>query len=85
MNHSLAGEAGLSAITNRAIKLLKKSGYGHFNRADQSSAQASVLGDGGIYSSINDLYHWDQVALHLQTCQQKNARTGFHPGQIHFA
>lgn len=56
MAHTVAYESGISTVANRA--------YGHslvdgqWQRTDQSSTSA-VLGDGGIYSSIDDLSKWD--------------------------
>ena len=58
MNHTLAYEQGLSSVPNRAY------GYSHkgdeWKRTDQSLT-SSVLGDGGIYSSVDDLFKWDQA------------------------
>lgn len=48
MTNSVAFEEGISTVANRA--------YGH--PKDQSLTSA-VLGDGGIYSSIDDLAKWD--------------------------
>jgi CubicO group peptidase (beta-lactamase class C family) len=56
MSHTVAYENGISTVANRA--------YGHsladgkWVRTDQSSTSA-VLGDGGIYASIDDLARWD--------------------------
>ena len=56
MDHTVAYEQGVSTVPNRA--------YGHslvdgrWVRTDQSPTSA-VLGDGGIYSSIDDLAKWD--------------------------
>lgn len=56
MAHTVAYEKGVSTVANRAY------GYslidGKWQRTDQSSTSA-VLGDGGIYSSIDDLAKWD--------------------------
>jgi CubicO group peptidase (beta-lactamase class C family) len=56
MHHSLAYVAGGPDVPHRAW------GYsdvaGAWQRTDQSSTSA-VLGDGGIYSSIDDLARWD--------------------------
>nr|WP_240703578.1 beta-lactamase family protein [Thermomonas aquatica] len=56
MHDSLAHVAGGPEVPHRAW------GYseidGHWQRTDQSSTSA-VLGDGGIYSSIDDLARWD--------------------------
>jgi CubicO group peptidase (beta-lactamase class C family) len=56
MDATVAYEPGISTVANRA--------YGHtiadgaWQRTDQSLTSA-VLGDGGIYSSIDDLAKWD--------------------------
>jgi CubicO group peptidase (beta-lactamase class C family) len=58
MNHTLAYQQGISNVDNRAY------GYSRtdtgFVRTDQSVTSA-VLGDGGIYSSVDDLFKWDQA------------------------
>ena len=57
MKHTVAFQNGISTVENRA--------FGHsrtdkgFVRTDQSNTSA-VLGDGGIYSSVEDLFKWDQ-------------------------
>jgi CubicO group peptidase (beta-lactamase class C family) len=58
MNHTIAYEKGSNEVRHRA--------YGHTGKGnawietDQSPTSA-VLGDGGIYSSIDDLAHWDRA------------------------
>ncbi len=63
MQNTVAHEAGKTTVANRAF------GYAAdgeiWKQHDQSSTSA-VLGDGGIYSNVDDLYHWDQ-ALHAGT------------------
>lgn len=58
MNHTVAYENGISTVNNRAY------GYSRtdsgFARTDQSVTSA-VLGDGGVYSSVDDLFKWDQA------------------------
>jgi CubicO group peptidase (beta-lactamase class C family) len=70
MNDTLAYEAGTSAISNRAF------GYAQENEkfvfSDQSLT-SSVLGDGGIYSSLHDLYQWDQ-ALYTEKLVNQSLR-----------
>jgi CubicO group peptidase (beta-lactamase class C family) len=57
MIHSIAYENGGNDVTNRA--------YGHtrtdnvWRETDQSSTSAT-LGDGGIYTSLDDLEKWDR-------------------------
>ena len=58
MDHTLAYEKGKNEVPHRA--------YGHtkekdgWRETDQSSTSA-VLGDGGIYTSIDDLAKWDRA------------------------
>ena len=58
MDNTVAYEKGISEVKNRAF------GYSladnKVERKDQSITSA-VLGDGGIYSSVEDLYKWDQA------------------------
>lgn len=58
MKNTVAFEQGLSTVKNRAYGYT--GGAGGFERTDQSLT-SSVLGDGGIYSSVEDLYKWDQA------------------------
>lgn len=58
MNTTLAYEQGLSIIPNRAYGYSKT--RGGFKRTDQNLT-SSVLGDGGVYSSVSDLFRWDQA------------------------
>lgn len=58
MATTLAYEAGGSEVPNRAIGYTRHGEV--FEETDQSVTSA-VLGDGGIYSSITDLYQWDQA------------------------
>jgi CubicO group peptidase (beta-lactamase class C family) len=58
MDHTLVYQKGVNEIMNRA--------YGHtneenaFQETDQSSTSAT-LGDGGIYSNLDDLSRWDDA------------------------
>jgi CubicO group peptidase (beta-lactamase class C family) len=77
MENSIAYMKGVNKVKNRAY------GY-HVDKdsvqfSDQSLTSA-VLGDGGIYSSINDLYKWDQ-ALNTDTLiSSNNYKTIITPG-----
>jgi CubicO group peptidase (beta-lactamase class C family) len=58
MRNTVAWEPGVSEVSRRAIGYTQRGGA--FEQTDQSLTSA-VLGDGGIYSSINDLFRWDQA------------------------
>ncbi|HTS63275.1 MAG TPA: serine hydrolase domain-containing protein [Candidatus Acidoferrales bacterium] len=58
MRDTVAFEDGVSTVRNRAYGYTKKGDT--FERTDQSLTSA-VLGDGGIYSSVDDLFLWDQA------------------------
>jgi CubicO group peptidase (beta-lactamase class C family) len=55
MNNSVAFEEGVSTVSHRAYGYSREGKT--WKRTDQSLTSA-VLGDGGIYTSIDDLVHW---------------------------
>lgn len=58
MKNTLAYEEGVSSVPNRAMGYTVTDGRAEFS--DQSLYSA-VLGDGGVYSSLDDLFLWDQA------------------------
>jgi CubicO group peptidase (beta-lactamase class C family) len=58
MDATVAYQKGVSTVANRAYGYTVDDSGVHLS--DQSPWSA-VLGDGGIYSSLNDLYTWDQA------------------------
>ena len=58
MNHTLAYEKGKNEVPHRAYGHTKEKDGWH--ETDQSSTSAT-LGDGGIYTSIDDLAKWDRA------------------------
>jgi CubicO group peptidase (beta-lactamase class C family) len=58
MNATLAYEKGKNTVSNRAYGHTHEGGAWH--QMDQSSTSA-VLGDGGVYSSLDDLAKWDRA------------------------
>jgi CubicO group peptidase (beta-lactamase class C family) len=58
MENTIAFEKNINEVKNRAYGYSIKDNTVEFT--DQSITSA-VLGDGGIYSSLNDLYKWDQA------------------------
>jgi CubicO group peptidase (beta-lactamase class C family) len=59
MNHTLAYEKGKNGVPHRAYGHTKDKD-GSWRETDQSPTSA-VLGDGGIYTSIDDLEKWDRA------------------------
>src|SRR5438270_1927856 len=59
MNHTLAYEKGKNVVPRRAYGHSKEKD-GVWRETDQSPTSA-VLGDGGIYSSLDDLAKWDRA------------------------
>jgi CubicO group peptidase (beta-lactamase class C family) len=76
MQNTVAFERGVSTVANRAY------GYSLVNnswqRTDQSLTSA-VLGDGGIYSSIDDLARWDAALYDHRLLRQESLRSAFAP------
>jgi CubicO group peptidase (beta-lactamase class C family) len=76
MQHTVAYEEGISTVTDRAY------GYSAVNqrwtRTDQSLTSA-VLGDGGIYSSIDDLAKWDAALYDSRLLRDDSRRLAFTP------
>jgi len=58
MDHTLVYARGRNSVPNRAFGHAKRPGG--FVEADQSSTSAT-LGDGGIYSNLEDLAKWDHA------------------------
>lgn len=77
MDQTLAYEGGISTVVNRAF------GYTQtpegFKRTDQSLT-SSVLGDGGVYSSINDLRKWDEALYGTKLVSRNMLKAAFTPG-----
>ncbi|MGA8310102.1 MAG: serine hydrolase domain-containing protein [Terriglobales bacterium] len=61
MDETVAYEKGKNTVSNRAYGHTHEGGAWH--EMDQSPTSA-VLGDGGIYSSLDDLAKWDQALAH---------------------
>lgn len=58
MTGTVAFVEGVNEVPNRAFGYSVEDGTVTFSDQSQTSA---VLGDGGIYSSLDDLYKWDQA------------------------
>jgi CubicO group peptidase (beta-lactamase class C family) len=76
MNNTVAYEEGISTVPNRAFGYTIKDGV--WTRKDQSTTSA-VLGDGGIYSSIDDLAKWDAALYDSRPLSDDSRRLAFTP------
>jgi len=77
MKNTIAYERGISEVLNRAYGYTVDTDSIRFT--DQSITSA-VLGDGGIYSSIEDLYKWDQSLYTDKLISSENLELAFTPG-----
>jgi len=79
MNNTVAYEKGISSVNHRAY------GYAHKNGKlvpkDQSLTSA-VLGDGGIYSSVDDLFKWDQALYTEKLVKSETLKKAFTPCEL---
>jgi CubicO group peptidase (beta-lactamase class C family) len=79
MNNTLAYERGISTVPNRAY------GYSRtdsgFVRTDQSVTSA-VLGDGGVYTSVDDLFKWDQALYTTKLVPAAMLQQAFTPATL---
>lgn len=74
MTNTVAYEEGISTVANRAFGYTMKDGS--WARKDQSVTSA-VLGDGGIYSSIDDLAKWDAALYDSRLLSNESRRLAF--------
>jgi CubicO group peptidase (beta-lactamase class C family) len=76
MRNTVAYEAGISVVAHRAF------GYSaagvSWMRSDQSPTSAT-LGDGGIYSSVDDLAKWDAALYDNRLLRPESLRLAFEP------
>jgi CubicO group peptidase (beta-lactamase class C family) len=76
MQNTVAFEEGISSVADRAY------GYSLVNNAWQRTDQSltsAVLGDGGIYSSIDDLAKWDAALYDNRLLRPESLRLAFTP------
>jgi CubicO group peptidase (beta-lactamase class C family) len=56
-------------------------GYGQFGQVDDSGPTA-IPGDGGIYSTVDDLFKWDQALYTERLVHQSTLDEAFMPGKV---
>lgn len=76
MTGTLAYEAGVSEVPRRAFGY---SAAGNAWRRTDQSLTSAVLGDGGVYSSIDDLARWDAALDDSRLLPQRLLQQAFRP------
>jgi CubicO group peptidase (beta-lactamase class C family) len=79
MNHTIVHQKGKNEVTNRAFGHTKESGA--FKETDQSSTSAT-LGDGGIYSNLEDLGKWDDALRNHTLLTEKEFQPALTPVKL---
>jgi len=79
MTNTLAYEKGKSEVAHRAYGHTKQTDGG-WHETDQSPTSA-VLGDGGIYSSLDDLANWDRALREHTLLSQAEMQPALTPVQ----
>ena len=76
MDDTIAFENGKNEVQNRA--------FGHTKSGDKwqekdQSPTSAVLGDGGIYTSLNDMTKWDDALEHHSLISEHDMRPAIYP------
>ena len=79
MNHTLVLQKGKNQVTNRAFGHSKENGV--LTETDQSSTSAT-LGDGGIYSNLEDLTRWDDALQNYTLLNTKEFQPALVPVKL---
>jgi len=79
MGQTIAYEQGSTIVSHRAYGYSARANADSFERTDQSLT-SSVLGDGGIYSSVADLRKWDEALHTTKLVRRKTLDEIFTPG-----
>jgi CubicO group peptidase (beta-lactamase class C family) len=77
MTNTIAYEKGKNEVPHRAYGHAKEKNGG-WHETDQSPTSA-VLGDGGIYSSLDDLAKWDRALQHHTLLTAEEMQTALTP------
>src|SRR6267154_730476 len=79
MNHTIAFQKGKNEAVNRAFGHSKEGGA--FKETDQSATSAT-LGDGGIYSNLEDLTKWDDALRNHPLLSEKEFQPALTPMKL---
>jgi CubicO group peptidase (beta-lactamase class C family) len=79
MNHTIVYQKGKNEVANRAFGHSRENGA--FKETDQSSTSAT-LGDGGIYSNLEDLAKWDDALRNYTLLGEKEMQPALTPAKL---
>jgi len=79
MNHTIVFQKGRNEVSNRAFGHSKEKEL--FKETDQSSTSAT-LGDGGIYSNLEDLAKWDNALRNHTLLSEKEFQPALTPVKL---
>jgi len=79
MNHTIVYQKGKNDVANRAFGHSKEGDL--FKETDQSSTSAT-LGDGGIYSNLEDLAKWDDALRNHTLLSEKEMQPALTPVKL---
>lgn len=79
MNHSIVYQKGKNEVSNRAFGHSMENGT--LKETDQSSTSAT-LGDGGIYSNLEDLAKWDDALRNHTLLSEKEMQPALTPVKL---
>lgn len=79
MSNTVAYRKGKNEVGNRALGHSKRDGS--FTETDQSSSSAT-LGDGGVYSNLEDLARWDEALNKYTLLPEAKMKPAWSAGQL---
>jgi CubicO group peptidase (beta-lactamase class C family) len=79
MNHTIVFQKGKNKVVNRAFGHTKEKGA--FKETDRSPTSAT-LGDGGIYSNLEDLAKWDDALQNHTLLSEKEFQPALTPAKL---
>ena len=79
MNHTIVFQKGKNEVVNRAFGHSKENGT--LKETDQSPTSAT-LGDGGIYSNLEDLAKWDDALRNHTSLTEKQMQPALTPVKL---
>jgi CubicO group peptidase (beta-lactamase class C family) len=80
MNHTVVYQKGKNEVSNRAFGHTRENNS--FKETDQSSTSAT-LGDGGIYSNLEDLARWDDALRNHALLSEKEFQPALTPVKLY--